>query len=89
MGFNEYIGSLLAALGPFQVFEITCGNRFDFLDNDEVPLEDSLAFITEVSDKAPQLKYFAVSYLRNYCKRVGGEWIFCDETDYMLFSLLS
>jgi hypothetical protein len=43
-----------------------------------------LAFIKEISDRAPKLEYVGVSdYNELYCgKRVSGEWVLCDEADF-------
>jgi hypothetical protein len=80
---DENIGSHLAALVSLQVFEITFpSSDIEF----GIPIGDSLAFIAEVSAQAPHLKYFAVPDIPEYCKRVGGEWVFCDETEYLLLA---
>jgi hypothetical protein len=83
MDFDEYIESLLAALVSLQVFEFSFPDIYEY----ENPIDDSLAFIAQVSDMAPHLKYFALPDVPEYCKRVGGEWVFCDETEYLLFAL--
>ena len=83
LDFDENIGSLLAALVSLQVFKLSFSVFYEY----EYPIDDGLAFIAEVSDKAPHLKYFALPDVPEYCKRVGGEWVFCDETEYLLFAL--
>ena len=85
LDFNEYIGSLLAALVSLQVFEIDCEGLCDYGS----PTDDSLAFIAKVSDKAPHLKYFASLYFPDYCKRIDGEWVFCDSTELIVAKRLA
>jgi hypothetical protein len=43
-----------------------------------------LPHIKEISDRAPKLEYVGVfDYDKLYCgKRVGGEWVLCDEADF-------
>jgi hypothetical protein len=43
-----------------------------------------LSFITEISDRAPQLEYISVyDYdMLHYGKRVSGEWVLCDESEF-------
>jgi hypothetical protein len=81
--FDEYIGSLLADLVSLQVFEIDSEGFYGY----STPIDDSLAFIAKVSYKAPHLKYFASLNFTEYCKRVGGEWFFCDSTELPSFAL--
>jgi hypothetical protein len=83
LDFNEFIGSLLASLVSLQVFEIDCEVLCDY----DSPTADSLALIAKLSDKAPHLKYFASLYFPEYCKRVGGEWVFCDSTEFPSLAL--
>ena len=52
-------------------------------------MEDVLAFITEVSDRAPHLEYFAMLHTKyHYWNRIGGQWVICDETEFPSLILL-
>jgi hypothetical protein len=48
---------------------------------------EHLQFIKQLSNQAPQLEYLAfVNYMDIYCgKRVGGEWVHCDEAEFVDF----
>ena len=43
-----------------------------------------LSFIKEISDRAPKLECVGICDYRelNYGKRVSGEWVLCDETEF-------
>ena len=76
LDFDEHIGSLLAVLVSLRLFVFDTGDRR--------PVEDVLAFITKTSDRAPHLEYFAVRETGDhYWKRIGGEWVICDETEFL------
>jgi len=80
LDFDEHIGSLLAALVSLRIFE--------FETDEECPVGDVLAFITKASDRAPHLEYFAILHTEDhYWKRIGGEWVICDETEFPLLVL--
>ena len=51
-------------------------------DDDYLPPEEYLPFITGVSNQAPHLEYFAITYGTFHCwKRVCEEWVICDKPD--------
>jgi hypothetical protein len=69
---SEWIENLLATLVTLRVFG-TESRR-------DGPTEGYLPFITQVSNRAPQLEYFAIlDVVGSYMKRVRGEWVHCDE----------
>jgi hypothetical protein len=71
---DNYIGSLLAALVSLRLFA--------FRPKVRRPTEDVLALITKASDRAPHLEYFAMTAKDSYWKRIGGEWVICDKTEF-------
>jgi hypothetical protein len=72
---HNYIGSLLAVLVSLRLFA--------FRPERPCPSKDVLAFITKASDRAPHLEYFSIlSTKYRYWKRIGGEWVICDETEF-------
>jgi hypothetical protein len=72
--FNYYIARLLAVLVSLRLFEFKA---------DQCPTEDVLAFITKAFDRAPHLEYFATVHTKDrYWKRIGREWVVCDETEF-------
>ena len=75
LGFDEYIGSLLSALVSLRLFA--------FRVYGTSPIGDFLAFITNAPDQAPHLEYLAMLQTNSrYWKRIGGEWVICDETEF-------
>jgi hypothetical protein len=75
LDFGEHIGSLLAVLVSLRLF------AFEAVD--QCPTEGVLAFITKASDRAPHLEYFAILHTEDhYWKRIGGEWVVCDKTEF-------
>ena len=54
-------------------------------DDEGCLIDDGLSFVLRVSDQAPHLEYFAIPYLDYAVKRVGGEWVNCDETEFPSF----
>ena len=49
--------------------------------------EDAISFIMKASDRAPHLEYLA-NLDRDesqYWKRVGGEWVICDDAEFPSF----
>jgi hypothetical protein len=74
LGVVEYIVDLLAALIHLRVFEL----QF----NGDCPREDVQRFIMKVYDRVPHLEYFSMPRLKHYYKRVGGEWVICDRTEF-------
>jgi hypothetical protein len=77
LDFDEHIGNLLAVLVLLRLFVFA-------LDPDgDCPIKDVLAFVTKTSDRAPHLEYFAIWHEeRYYWKRIGREWVICDETEF-------
>ena len=52
-------------------------------DDDQCPVEDVLAFTTKASDLAPRLEYFHMCHKEDsYWKRISGQWVICDETEF-------
>ena len=75
LDFEEHIGSLLAVLVSLRLFA--------FRVYGTSPIGNVLAFITKASDQAPHLEYFAMWHNKyRYWKRIGGEWVICDETEF-------
>ena len=78
MGFtewSEWIENLLATLVTLRVFG-TESRR-------DGPTEGYLPFITQVSNRAPQLEYFAIcDGSSHYGKLVQGEWVLCDKARF-------
>src|SRR5277367_3706408 len=75
LDFDEYIGSLLAVLVSLRLFA--------FRVYGTSRIGDVLAFITNAPDRAPHLEYLAMLHRGNhYWKRIGGEWVICDETEF-------
>jgi hypothetical protein len=70
-----YIGNLLAVLVSLRLFALKTSGRYF--------TEDVLAFITNASKRIPHLEYIATLQTTNrYWKRVGGEWVICDQTEF-------
>src|ERR1700730_18010697 len=75
LGFDEYIGSLLTVLVSLRLFA--------FRVYGTSPIGDALRFITKAPDRAPHLEYLAMLHLEDrYWKRIGGEWVICDEAEF-------
>ena len=88
---DEWLGNLLAALISLRVL------TFSFvLSLHQVPPvlwgyeQAHLLFVRKVTDQAPHLEYFAVSWDVNdyYWKRVKGEWVPCNRADFPSHSQL-
>ena len=49
--------------------------------------EEHLQSIKQLSNRAPQIEYLALFDYENlyYGKRVGGEWVLCDEAEFVNF----
>ena len=77
LDFDEYIVDLLAAFVHLRIFE------FEF--DDDYLINDGHQFIMKVSDRVPHLEYLSVSHLNHYYKRVGGELVICDRTEFPVF----
>jgi hypothetical protein len=73
---DEYIVNLLAALVHLRIFV--------FIFDGDCPIKDGHLLIMKVSDRVPHLEYFAMPLLKHYYKRVGGEWVICDRTEFLL-----
>jgi hypothetical protein len=76
--FEEEIGNMLATFIFLRVFAIQSG--------DNCLITDGLSFVTNVSGRASHLEYFHIEDLGDYYKRVGGEWVTCDKTEFPLFA---
>jgi hypothetical protein len=75
LDFDEYIGNLLAVLVSLRLFAVKT--------DDLCPLEDVFACFTKASDRAPHVEYFAMCHNKDhYWKRIGGQWVICDETEF-------
>jgi len=59
----------------------------EFLIGGDRSEEEHLQFIKQLSNQAPQLEYLAFANYENfyYGKRVGGEWVLCDESEFVDF----
>jgi hypothetical protein len=77
LDFDKHIGSLLAVMVSLRLLVLV------FDDDEQCPVEDVLAFITKVSDLASRLEYFNMCHEKDsYWKRIGGQWVICDETEF-------
>jgi hypothetical protein len=77
--YNKPIGDLLATLVSLRVFTIR-GFRKSV---DHMHTEKYLPHITETSNRAPHLEYFAIFEGKyHYAKRVRGKWVVCDEEEF-------
>ena len=58
-------------------------SEFDSDEENSTSSDGYLLFIKEISDRATKLEYVGVYdyYERHYGKRVGGEWVLCDEAE--------
>jgi hypothetical protein len=77
LGVDEYIVNLLAAFVHLRIFSIQFSK--------DCTIKDGERFIMKVSDRVPHLEYFSMPDLEHYCKRVGGEFVICDLTEFPLF----
>ena len=77
LGADEYMVNLLAALVHLRIFEFTFGSDF--------PIKDGHRFIMKVSDRVPHLEYFSMPDFKCYYKRVGGELVICDRSEFPEF----
>jgi hypothetical protein len=77
LGVDEYIVNLLAAFVHLRIFTIEV--------SEDCPIKDGHPFITTVSDRVPHLEYLSIPPLDHYYKRVGGELVVCDQTEFPLF----
>jgi hypothetical protein len=50
--------------------------------------EDAISLIMKASDRAPHLEYLAMFNVSKdlHWKRVGGEWVICDEAGFPWFA---
>ena len=81
---SEWIENLLATLVALRVFgvDFNYGRRHDPMW-DYVPTGGYLPFIKQVSNRAPNLEYFAIfDGESHYGKLVRGEWVLCDEAGF-------
>jgi hypothetical protein len=73
---DEYIVNLLAALVHLRIFTILLPK--------DCPINGH-SFIMKASDRVPHLEYFSIPHFNHYYKRVGGELVICDQTEFPLF----
>ena len=72
---SEWIENLLATLVTLRVF----GTVSQY----GVPAGGRLPFITQVSNRAPKLEYFAIfDGESHYWKQVRGQWVLSDEARF-------
>ena len=74
MDVDEYIVNLLAGLVHLR--------SFDFQIDEEGPIKDVHQFVMKVSDRVPHLEYFSMPPFKHYYKRVGGELVICDRSEF-------
>jgi hypothetical protein len=74
---DEYIVNLLAALVHLRIFTM--------LSSRDCPIKDVHQFIMKASDRAPHLEYVSMPCHNRYYKRVGGELVIHDRTEFPLF----
>jgi hypothetical protein len=76
---NKLTKDLLATMVSLRVFAL---HGFDN-GSQYTHSEKYLLYITETSDRAPHLEFFAI-YERedHYAKRVCGKWVICDEAEF-------
>jgi hypothetical protein len=74
LGVDEYIVNLLAALVHLRIFVF----RFDR----ECPVMDGHQFVMKVSDRVPHLDYYSTPRFSHFYKRVGGELVIWDWTEF-------
>jgi hypothetical protein len=76
---NAPVKNLLATLVSLRVFTI----RGVVHSIQHRQTEEYLPYITETSDRAPHLNYFAIFEGKyHYAKRVCGVWVVCDEAEF-------
>jgi hypothetical protein len=72
LGVDEYMVNLLAALVHLRIFTMVSPRNF--------PIKDGHTFIIKASERVPHLEYFSLPHL--FYKRVGGELVTCDRTEF-------
>jgi hypothetical protein len=74
----DYNKDLLATLVSLRVFTISSYKIH------HAHTEKYLPYITEVSDRAPHIEFFAIfgGRSRHYVKRVCGKWVICGEAEF-------
>ena len=77
LGVDEHFVNLLAALVHLRIFTIQFNDRHV----EDAPVKDAHPFILKVSDRVPHLEYVSLP-LKCYYKRVGGELVICDRTEF-------
>jgi hypothetical protein len=81
---NKLVKDLLSTLVSLRVFTIS-GFKYP---THHIHTEKYLPYITEVSDRAPHLEYFAIlEGGDHYAKRVCGKWVVCDNAEFPLHKL--
>jgi hypothetical protein len=76
---NKPIEDLLATLVSLRVCTIL-GTKQPFY---HIHTALYRTYITETSNRAPHLEYFAISEGKDYhAKRVRGKWVVCDEEEF-------
>ena len=75
----KFLEDLLATLVSLRVFTIR-GSKHP---NHHTHTEKYLPYITEVSGRAPHLKFFAIFEEKyHYARRVRGKWVICHEAEF-------
>ena len=74
---DEYIINLLVAFVHLRIFALGVEG--------DCPIKDAHPFIMKVSDRVPHLEYFSMPHLNHYYKRVGGELVTCDRSEFPEF----
>jgi hypothetical protein len=81
---SEWIENLLATLVTVRVFGIDfryLGGQYDSREYESTGRY--LPFITQVSDRAPQLEYFAIFVGKSCYMKLGrGEWVLCEKARF-------
>jgi hypothetical protein len=77
---DEWLGNLLAALISLRVFTLHSSQASRVLWNSE---QAYLPFVRKVTDRAPNLEYFAVKWSASIhsLKQVHGEWVPCNSAE--------
>jgi hypothetical protein len=81
---SEWIENLLATLVTLREFgtELNYGGQYDHMGGYD-HTKGYLPFITQVSNRAPKLEYFAIlNGNSHHRKLVHGEWALIDETRF-------
>jgi hypothetical protein len=77
-GVDEYIVNLLAALVHLRIFSIHFSRH--------CTIKDIHPFIMKVSDRVPHLEYFNMPFPNHLYKRIGGQLVNCDLTEFPFYT---